>query len=331
MTGGAATSVDITDYLAGRMLLFFGAVLALSFLLLMIVFRSLLVPLKAVLMNLLSIGAAYGVVVAVFQWGWGGELSASKAGPINPFIPMMLFAVVFGLSMDYEVFLLSRIREEYVRTGDANTSVADGVASTARVITAAAAIMVVVFASFTLEEMREHQDLRSRARPRRLPRCNPRPHGGRPGHHGAPRRPQLVDPEVVRPNPAAPGHRAHPAGRCRRGWATDTCWSRAGFRRAPAPASRIEGLTHGDDRSCVSRPVRHRPPGRAPQPAHVGLPPDPRRPDPRPDRRHRRSGVLERRPPPHRTRRAASSTARSMALGDRHVTLPVRGAHVTGC
>ena len=155
VTGSAATNIDITDYLAGRMPIFFGAVLALSFLLLMTVFRSLLVPLKAVVMNILSIGAAYGIVVAVFQWGWAGQLLGIEGGPINPFIPLMLFAVVFGLSMDYEVFMLSRIREEYLRTGDATTSVADGLASTARVITAAAAIMVVVFASFMLEDIRE--------------------------------------------------------------------------------------------------------------------------------------------------------------------------------
>ncbi len=155
LTGSAAVNIDITDYLAERMPIFFGAVLALSFLLLMTVFRSLLVPLKAVLMNVLTIGAAYGVVVAVFQWGWAGQLLGIEGGPINPFIPLMLFAVVFGLSMDYEVFMLSRIREEYLRTGDATTSVADGLASTARVITAAAAIMVVVFASFMLEDLRE--------------------------------------------------------------------------------------------------------------------------------------------------------------------------------
>ncbi len=155
VTGSAATNIDITDYLAGRMPIFFGAVLALSFLLLMTVFRSLLVPLKAVVVNVLSIGAAYGIVVAVFQWGWAGQLLGIEAGPINPFIPMMLFAIVFGLSMDYEVFMLSRIREEYVRSGDATTSVADGLASTARVITAAAAIMIVVFASFMLEDLRE--------------------------------------------------------------------------------------------------------------------------------------------------------------------------------
>jgi RND superfamily putative drug exporter len=155
VTGLSATNIDTTDYLAGRMLVFFGAVLALSFVLLAMVFRSLLVPLKAVVMNVMSIAAAYGVVVAVFQWGWGSQLLGLEPGPINPYVPMMLFAVVFGLSMDYEVFLLSRVREEYGRTGDASTSVADGLAATARVITAAAAIMVVVFASFMLEDVRD--------------------------------------------------------------------------------------------------------------------------------------------------------------------------------
>ena len=155
VTGSAATSIDVTDYLAERMPVFFAAVLGLSFLFLMVVFRSVLVPMKAVLMNLLSIAATYGVVVVVFQWGWGDALLGIEPGPINPFIPLMLFAIVFGLSMDYEVFMLSRIREEYDRTGDASTSVADGLASTARVITAAAAIMVVVFGSFVFEEIRE--------------------------------------------------------------------------------------------------------------------------------------------------------------------------------
>jgi putative drug exporter of the RND superfamily len=110
---------------------------------------------KAVVMNLLSIGAAYGVIVAVFQWGWGGELLGIRGtGPIEPFLPMMLFAIVFGLSMDYEVFLLSRVREEYDRTGDNGLAVADGLAATARVITAAAAIMVCVFGSFVLGDLR---------------------------------------------------------------------------------------------------------------------------------------------------------------------------------
>ncbi len=154
VTGAVAVSVDFADYLAGRMPFFFGAVLTLSFLLLMVVFRSVLVPLKAVLMNLLSIGAAYGVIVALFQWGWLSDITGVYPAPIEPWAPMMLFAIVFGLSMDYEVFLLSRVREEWHRTGDAHTSVADGLAMTAKVITAAAAIMVFVFGSFILEQDR---------------------------------------------------------------------------------------------------------------------------------------------------------------------------------
>ena len=149
--GLTASSIDVSDRLSARLPIFIGAVLVLSFLLLMAVFRSLLVPLKAVVMNLLSIGAAYGVVVAVFQWGWLERRARHRqTGPIEPFVPMMMFAILFGLSMDYEVFLLSRIREEYDRTGDNALAVADGLAATARVITAAALIMVTVFGSFVL-------------------------------------------------------------------------------------------------------------------------------------------------------------------------------------
>ena len=154
ITGTVAVNVDFADFLAGRLPYFFAAVLALSFLLLMAVFRSLLVPLKAVFMNLLSIGASYGVAVALFQWGWLSDLTNVRPAPIEPWVPMMLFAIVFGLSMDYEVFLLSRVKEEWHRTGDSRTSVADGLAATAKVITAAAAIMVVVFGSFLLENDR---------------------------------------------------------------------------------------------------------------------------------------------------------------------------------
>ena len=154
VTGTSAANIDFTAFLAGRTFVFFGAVLTLSFLLLMVVFRSLLVPLKAVVMNVLSIAAAYGVLVAIFQWGWGADLIGIDSGPIDSMLPLMLFAIVFGLSMDYEVFLLSRVREEYDRTGDSASAVADGLAATARVITAAAAIMVVVFGSFVLEDDR---------------------------------------------------------------------------------------------------------------------------------------------------------------------------------
>ena len=154
ITGFVPVSVDFSSYLGGRSLMFFGVVLLLSFVLLMAVFRSLLVPLKAVIMNGLSIAGAYGVVVALFQWGHLGSITGIEPAPIEPFIPMMMFAIVFGLSMDYEVFLLSRVKEEYERTGDPKNSVADGLASTARVISAAAAIMVVVFGSFLLEDAR---------------------------------------------------------------------------------------------------------------------------------------------------------------------------------
>ena len=149
--GFTAAGVDFADSIGSRMPYLFLGVLSLSFLLLMAVFRSLLVPLKAVIMNLLSIGAAYGVIVAIFQWGWGMNLiGVGKAGPIESWAPMMLFAIVFGLSMDYEVFLLSRVKEEYDRTGDNASAVADGLTATARVITAAALIMVCVFSAFVL-------------------------------------------------------------------------------------------------------------------------------------------------------------------------------------
>jgi RND superfamily putative drug exporter len=118
----------------------------------MAVFRSLLVPLKAVIMNLLTIGAAYGVVVAMFQWGWLGDLTNVSPAPIETWIPMMLFAITFGLSMDYEVFLLSRVREEYVATGDNHEAVVRGVSGTARVITSAALIMISVFGAFVLSD-----------------------------------------------------------------------------------------------------------------------------------------------------------------------------------
>ena len=154
--GATAASTDFSDFLAQRLPWLIGIVLLLSFLLLMAVFRSILVPLKAVIMNLLSIGAAYGILVAIFQWGWGEELiGVDRSGPIEAWVPMFLFAIIFGLSMDYEVFLLSRIKEEYDRTGVNETAVADGLAATARVITAAALIMFCVFGAFVLGDDRQ--------------------------------------------------------------------------------------------------------------------------------------------------------------------------------
>ncbi len=149
--GATASFADIGDQVNDRLPLFIAAVILLSFLLLTLVFRSVLVPLKAALLNLLSIGAAYGVLVMVFQWGWGiGLIGLESTVPIVSFIPMFMFAVLFGLSMDYEVFLLSRVREEYLVTGDNETSVIHGIASTARVITSAALIMISVFLGFVL-------------------------------------------------------------------------------------------------------------------------------------------------------------------------------------
>jgi len=155
-TGGPAGVVDFADYVGERLPYFIGAVLALSFLLLLVVFHSVVVPLKAVVMNMLSIGASFGAMVAVFQWGWFDFIvGQGKEGPIEAWAPMMLFAIVFGLSMDYEVFLLTRVREEYDKHGDNARAVADGLAATGRVITAAAAIMVCVFGSFVLGDLRD--------------------------------------------------------------------------------------------------------------------------------------------------------------------------------
>lgn len=153
--GQTAGDVDFSEQMSSRLPIFIGAVLVLSFLLLMVVFRSLLVPLKAVLLNLLSIGAAYGVLVAVFQWGWlGGLVGVEEGAPIEPWAPMMLFAIVFGLSMDYEVFLLASVKERVDRGETNSHAVVEGLASTARVITAAAAIMVCVFGTFVLGDLR---------------------------------------------------------------------------------------------------------------------------------------------------------------------------------
>ena len=147
--GPTATFIDLTDVVTQYLPWVIGAVVLGAFVLLVIVFRSILVPLKAALMNLVSIAAAYGVVVAVFQWGWAkGAVGLTSTIPIVSFVPLVMFVILFGLSMDYEVFLMSRIREEWDRSQDARQSVILGVANTARVITTAALIMIVVFGSF---------------------------------------------------------------------------------------------------------------------------------------------------------------------------------------
>src|SRR5690606_1437856 len=151
--GTTAAFIDDSEQTAARLPLFIGGVVVLSFVLLMSVFRSIVVALKAAVMNILSIGAAYGVMAVAAGGGWlGGLIGIDGATPVPEWLPMMMCAVLFGLSMDYEVFLLSRVREEYVRTRDNRSAVADGLAATARVITAAAAIMITVFGASVLED-----------------------------------------------------------------------------------------------------------------------------------------------------------------------------------
>lgn len=153
--GPTALFIDVGDRLNQRIPFFFAGVIGISFVLLTAVFRSVIVALKAAVMNLLSIGASFGLLVAVFQWGWlGNVVGVHREGPIESFMPMMLFAVLFGLSMDYEVFLVSRIREEFLATGDNTEAVARGLSVTTRVISAAAAIMIAVFLAFALSDQR---------------------------------------------------------------------------------------------------------------------------------------------------------------------------------
>jgi RND superfamily putative drug exporter len=148
--GQTALGIDLANQLSAKLPFFVGVVVALSFILLMLVFRSLAIPATAAIMNLLSAAAAFGVVTAVFQWGWLKTLvGVTNTGPINPFIPILMFAVLFGLTTDYQVFLVSRIQEEWLKRRDNSAAVRIGQATTGRIITAAAAIMTVIFFAFT--------------------------------------------------------------------------------------------------------------------------------------------------------------------------------------
>ena len=152
MGGTTAIYIDFSNVLSAKLPLFIGLVVVLSFLLLMTVFRSFVIPLTAAVMNLLSIGAAFGILVAVFQWGdLGSLIGLSGTSPVEAFLPVMLFAILFGLSMDYQVFLVSRMHEEYIKSGgDNRVAVRNGLAATGKTITAAALIMILVFGSFIL-------------------------------------------------------------------------------------------------------------------------------------------------------------------------------------
>ncbi len=153
--GTTAIFADFAKVLSSKLPLFIGLVVSLSFILLAIVFRSLVIPATAAVMNLLSIAAAFGILVAVFQWGWAGSVfQVNQVGPIEAFLPVMMFAILFGLSMDYEVFLITRIQEEYLKSGDNRTAVRNGLAATGKTITAAALIMILVFGAFILGGIR---------------------------------------------------------------------------------------------------------------------------------------------------------------------------------
>ncbi len=160
VAGSTAANIDLSDQISSRVPFFYLIVIGLSMLLLTIVFRSVIVPLKAALMNLLSIGASFGAVVAVFQWGWFKELiGVSQTGPIESFLPMMLFGIVFGLSMDYEVFLLSRVHEEYAFGRPAKLAMLDGIGFSGKVVAAAGAIMASVFFAFVAGDARVIKEL----------------------------------------------------------------------------------------------------------------------------------------------------------------------------
>jgi RND superfamily putative drug exporter len=152
VAGTTAIFIDFANVLSSKLPLFIGLVVLLSFLLLMTVFRSFVIPFTAAVMNLLSIGAAFGILVAVFEWGDGGSIiGLTGTSPIEAFLPVMLFAILFGLSMDYQVFLVSRMHEEYIKSGgDNRVAVRNGLAATGKTITAAALIMILVFGSFIL-------------------------------------------------------------------------------------------------------------------------------------------------------------------------------------
>ena len=146
--GGTALGVDFANELDSKIPLFLSVIVILGCLLLMVAFRSIVVPLTAAAMNLLAVAASFGLVVAVFQWGWGSSLIGSGTGPIESYLPIIMIAILFGLSMDYQVFLVSRMHEEWTHTGDNELAIVRGQANTGRVITAAALIMICVFFSF---------------------------------------------------------------------------------------------------------------------------------------------------------------------------------------
>ena len=210
---------DFAEIIVGKLPLFVGVVIGLGCLLLLLAFRSIGIPLKAAAMNVAAVASSFGVVVAIFQWGWGSELlGLGRAGPIEPFLPVIMVSVLFGLSMDYQVFLVSRMYEEWLETGDNRRAVRVGLAETSRVINSAAVIMISVFLAFVLSGDRVIAMFGIAPRRRRRPgRLRPAyAAGARPDAHAGRR--QLVAAALARPQAAAHQHRA-PGSRsnpCRR-------------------------------------------------------------------------------------------------------------------
>ena len=203
MGGSTAFNDDFIDLVSGSMWKILVFVLAFSYLVLLVLLRSVLLPLKAVLMNLLSVAAAYGVLVAVFQYGWlDGFLGFQSLGYIQSMTPPFLLAIVFGLSMDYEVFLLSRIRERYDATGDTKLAVAQGLQASAKTISSAALIMVAVFGVFALTGVPVDQGDRARPGGGDRARRHPGAAGARAGHHGDHGPLELVAAQGPRPRAA---------------------------------------------------------------------------------------------------------------------------------
>ena len=235
--GQTAGYIDLAAKISNKLPLMIAVVVLLSFIVLLMAFRSVLVPIKAAAMNLISVAASYGVVTAVFQLGWGSSLiGLDHSIPIVSFVPLLMFAILFGLSMDYEVFLMTQMKEHYLEFGDERRAVVEGLANTGRVITSAAGIMVCVFASFVLSRRPGGEGVRGRPRGGDRDRLDRRPLPPRPGGDGADGQVGLVDAGVARQADAAHLDRGRGVlRRARRG-----C-RRGGVARAGAGCVRLTG------------------------------------------------------------------------------------------
>ena len=248
VTGQTAINIDVSDRLGGALLPFACIVIGLSLILLMIVFRSIAVPIKATLGYLLSVGAALGAVVAVFQWGWLENLMGLNPGPVVSFLPIFVMGVLFGLAMDYEMFLVSAMREDYVQSGDPRRPCDRGFRASAKVVTAAALIMSSVFVAFIPSGQRDHQADRARTGRRGVRGRVHRPDDAGPGGAGAARPRGVVAARMARATSARGRRRgcgAAPQGRVR---------GLGGRTNGEAALMARDLVVHEDDEPCSWRP-----------------------------------------------------------------------------